>query len=271
MKAIGYGRASGYGQESRGYSLEDQRAGIELFCKQNGIELVDFFIETESAATIKARPVFKTALRAVYNDSEVTALVIMNLDRHSRSVFDAEIIKRGLAKRGKRLISVQEQYLTPIHAVDPEFKDYLEAAMQHRMVEAEQERRRIRRRCIRGKKAKEARGGWVGYRPPYEYDVVQGELVPNFERAMIRRHATRLRICFEWTYQRISDYLNGDNRLTNPDGSRGRVFPPPHERETLKKRTRPRQRGTGLWTANSVYKLLNSYRGTQNKGRVKAS
>jgi len=275
MKAIGYGRASTNGQEAKGYSLEDQQESIKRFCAQNGIELADLLIETESAATIKDRSIFKKALLQVYTTPEIDALIIMNLDRHSRTVFDYEIIKRGLAKRGKKLISVQEQFLTPVHAVDPEFEDYLESARQHRMVDAEQERKRTRRRCIRGKKAKEQRGGWIGFRPPFECDVVQGALVVNFERSTVLRHMRRLRNWLGWTYGKIANYMNGSNDLPNRSGDgRGRVFPPPHARDPLKKRNKPLKKGCGVWSACTVYNLVGNPRERDwdsRKGRVKAS
>lgn len=264
MKAVGYPRVSTMGQDSNGYSLEDQVTCIEKFCAEKGIELVAHFMEIESAATMTNRPAWKGALKLVYNSPDIEFVVITNLDRHSRSVLDAEIVKRGLSKRGKRLLSVQEQYLTPIYDSDPEFGDYLESAMQHRMVEAEQERKRIRRRVLRGKKAKSARGGWIGFRPPYEYDVVQGELVLNAERSAVVRLMRRLR---KWTgisYRRIAAYLNA------------KEIPPPHARKTLRDRQRPPLRGTGLWTDSSVFNLLktNSDRdwGAESgrKGLVKA-
>lgn len=244
MKAFGYPRVSTMSQDSSGYSLEEQVASIEAFCKQQGIELAAHFLEVESAATLKARPSFKAALKAVYNDPTIDAIIITNLDRFSRSVLDAEVVRQALARRGKRLISIQEQYLTPTAGVDPEYEMYLESAFQHRMVEAEAERKRIRRRSLTGKKAKQDAGGWIGFRPPFEYDVIQGDLVQNFERALILRHMRRLRNWLGWSYQKIADYLNA------------KEIAPPHARQSLKKRQRPLQKGNGKWIQNSVRNLL---------------
>ena len=252
------------GQDSKGYSLEDQVTCIEKFCQENGIELVAHFMEIESAATMKDRPAFKGALKHVYNSPNIEALVITNLERYSRSVLDSEIVKRGLSKRGKRLLSVQERYLTPMYDSDPEFEDYLESAMQHRMVEAEQERKRTRRRSLRGKKAKQAKGGWIGSRVPYEYDVVESDIVLNQERARVLRHIRRLRFWLQWSCPRIAEYLNGRNK-------KGFVYLPPHAKPRQKQRQRPNVVGTGKWTKNSVYHILRPGCGWEDrKGMVTA-
>lgn len=246
MRAVGYPRVSTNGQDYRGQSLGDQISQIEQFCESQGIQLVAHFLEVESAATVSARPSFKAALKHLYH-SDVDAIIVTNLDRHSRSVLDAEIIRRSLAKRGKRIISIQEQYLTPFgQDVDPEFEDYLESALQHRMVEAEQERKRIRRRTIRGRKAKANKGGWIGFRPPYEYDVIQGELVLNWERHLTIRHIRRLRKYLGWGFPRIANYLN--DRLDR--------FPAPSSREPIKKRQRPSQFNSGRWNRGSLHKMF---------------
>jgi site-specific DNA recombinase len=250
MKVIGYPRVSTLAQDSRGYSLNDQVTAIESFCRKEGLTLTAHFVEVESAATLKDRPNFRAALKHLFN-SDAEAIIITNLDRFSRSVLDGEVIRQALARNGKRLISIQEQYLTPTRAGDPDHDEYLQTAFQHRMVEAEAERKRIRRRILTGKKAKSESGGWIGFRPPYEYDVIQGELVINPERAAIVRYIRRLRYWMGWTYEAIAVFLNE------------KQVPPPHARRPLKKRQRESgfpQRGTGAWTMNSVYNILRRMR-----------
>lgn len=242
MKAAGYPRVSTGAQELSGFSLDDQVASIERFCKENNIQLVAHFMEQESAATIRNRPSFKAAMRFVLKNPDIDALVVSNLDRFSRSVLDAELIRGALAKHGKKLISVQEQYLTPV--LERHEDDYMEAALQHRMVEAEQERKRIRRRFLRGKKQKVQNGGWAGFRPPFEYDVIQGELVLNPERAKTVKLISRLRN-LGMTYIEIADYLNGANRWK-------KIWQPPHAKVPQRKRNRPPKLGTGKWTRYNV-------------------
>lgn len=240
MRAIGYPRVSTHGQERNGYSLEQQVSSIERFCHSKGIELTAHFMEQESAATIRNRPSFKAAMRHVFNSPDIDAIIVTNLDRFSRSVLDAELVRQAFEKRGKKLISIQEQHLTPLVASEDSDEDYLLAARQHRMVEAEQERKRTRKRLVIGKRQKSQGGGWIGFRPPFEYDVIQGELVYNMERARVIRHMFRIRKYIGLSYRQIAAYMNGRNGLMNPDGTRGRIFlPPAIARQPVRKRRTP--------------------------------
>lgn len=262
LRAIGYPRVSGTVQGESGYSLGDQVKVIEEYCARNDIELVAHFREVESAATVNKRPGFKAALQTLYR-TQVDILLVTNLDRHSRSMLDFEIIKRAMARHGKRIVSIQEQYLTPLAGVMPD-DDYLEAVLQHRMVDAESERKRIYKRCWRGRSRKVEEGGWKGHRPPYEYDVVQGELVQNTERWRIVRHMVRLRSLkkangrplFSW--DALAQYFNGDNNMVDPvSGQRGRRFPVSTDKMTVKKRLTPyKVPRLGLWYGATCRRIV---------------
>ena len=266
LRAIGYPRVSGESQGHSGYSLGDQVKAIEEFAERNNIELVAHYMEIESGSTIHKRPGFKAALKHCYHDAGIDCIIFSNLDRYSRDSLGAELIRRSMKARGKKLISVQESYLTPVRGYDNggsgEEDDYLEAAIQHRMVEAEQERKRIVRRCQRGKDKKIAGGGWGGHRPPYECDVIQGELVLNPDRARIIRHIVRLRKLrnFDGSHvfslQAIADYLNGKNNLIDPiTGQVGRKFPRYFDRQLVRKRIKPRLQ-LNLWNREGIRKIV---------------
>lgn len=255
IKAVGYLRVSSAGQFGKGHSLEAQAKDMEEFCRDNGITLVAHYREVESAAAVSTRPIFKAALRHVYGDPTITLIIFNNLDRMARNVIDNELIRQALAKRSKQIISVQQRYLTPLD-FQKEDEDLI-AALQHAAVDNERERKKIKKRFMRGRQQKVENGGWGGHRPPYEFDVVQGELVINKERARILRHIVRLRKMDIYSVQEICNYLNGHNRLRNPDGSIGRVFPPPSARQSLRKRTGgyikpPADR----WTAPTLWAIL---------------
>lgn len=256
IKAVGYPRVSGAGQHAKGHSLEAQAADIEEFCRQNNIHLVAHYREVESAKAVASRPVFKAMLRHAYKDPEITLIIFNNLDRYARNVIDNELVRQALAKKGKQIISVQQKYLTPL-TPDQEDED-LVAALQHAAVDNERERKKIKKRFLRGKQQKVENGGWAGHRPPYECDVVQGELVINKERAAILRHIKRLHKLGSLSLPQICEYLNGNNRMLNPDGTRGRIMPAPGTRVGLRKRTggyikKPR----GVWTVGTLWGILN--------------
>jgi DNA invertase Pin-like site-specific DNA recombinase len=261
--AVGYPRVSGAGQGEKGYSLEDQVKQIEAFCHNNGIELRAHFREVESAKTVAERPTFKAALRHLY-ESGADYLIVTNLDRFSRSVFDAEALRRSMERRGKKLIAVQQRYLTPLND-DPDEEDELIAARQKASIEAELERKKIRRRCLSGKRQKAAIGGWTGHAPWYEVDVIRGRPVPNKERMRVVRLILRLRRVGAATpqpmsFQKIADFLNGKNNLANLDGTRGRVFLSPREaREPIRQRRIPRRHVRSKWTMETVRRIFQNY------------
>lgn len=262
LRAIGYPRVSGTVQGENGYSLGDQVAAIEGYCTNGGIQLVAHFREVGSAKDMGNRPSYLAALDFLYRDN-ADVMVVTNLDRHSRSLLDSELVKRELAKHGKRLISIQEQFLTPIGGLTDD-DDFIEGALQHRMVDAEQERKRIYKRCWRGRTRKANQGGWMGHRPPYEYDVVQGELARNEERWRYVRHLFRIsklkrrngRKLFSW--RALAAYMNGENNLIDPaTGQRGRRFPAEKERVTQRKRLTPYiRKREGLWDTTTCRRMV---------------
>ena len=260
LLALAYIRVSTDGQAD-GQSLEQQNAEVEQYCRDNDLKLLATFPEIESAATISKRPAFKEAVRML-NASKADYIVCANLDRFSRNLLDFELIRRSLERKGKGILSTQQSFLTPINK-SKDFDFRLQAQAQREMIEAEVERWKIRERCLKGRTRKVAQGGWWGHRPPYEFDVKQGELVINPDRQRtikgLIRLITRLRK-LGWTYKRVAEYLSGHNGLFNPDGTRGRRYPILSTRDVLRKR-RNGQTDTGQrdWVQSTVFKLVRGY------------
>ena len=186
---------------------------------------------------------FLAATRHLRND-ESDILVFCNWDRFARSTIDNELIRKSLAKYGKRLISTQQQFLAT--GFDPEDDFELEAAIAHAAVDNEKERRRLLNRLHRGMAEKISQGGWGGHRPTYEYDVVQGELVLNRQRWQVVKKIIRLRKWAGWSFQRITDHLN-ENRI--PAYSARKII----NRRVLRART---QRTDGKWAMRSVATIV---------------
>ena len=91
-------------------------------------------------------------------------------------------------------------------------------------------------------------GGWGGHRPPYEYDVIQGELVLNVGRWKIIRKIVRLRGWCDMTYEGIADHLND------------REIPGYSARMTVRKRTKNAvQRTDGKWPWRTVANIINQW------------
>jgi DNA invertase Pin-like site-specific DNA recombinase len=85
MKAIGYMRVSTGEQGKSGLGLEAQQADIELFCQQNGIELMRLVSEVATAkGNYRRRKLLNEVLLQCKKDK--CAIVVSKLDRLSRDV-----------------------------------------------------------------------------------------------------------------------------------------------------------------------------------------
>ena len=243
--AIGYVRCSTEKQEREGYSLTQQVQEIEQYCRDQGMLLVAIFREIESAKSASGRPLFQAAIRhLLHNHSDI--LVFTNWDRFARNTIDNELIRRSLAQKGKRLIATQQHFLST--SFDPEEDEELEAALAHAAVDNEKERKKIRKRLVRGRRQKISQGGWNGHRPPYEYDIIQGEPVLNIGRWQVIRRIVRLRKWRGMTYRQIAEYLNSQKI----PGYSGRI--------TIKRRSKNKcQRSDGTWASRSVAKIITDW------------
>ena len=79
MKAIGYMRVSTGEQGKSGLGLEAQQADIELFCQQNGIELIRLVSEVATAkGNYRRRKLLNEVLLQCKKDK--CAIVVSKLD-----------------------------------------------------------------------------------------------------------------------------------------------------------------------------------------------
>ncbi len=201
---IGYIRVSSDGQASDGQGLEIQRDEIEKYCTRSGIELVHIFEDVQSGESADKRKGLQAALKMLEVDS-VSALVVHKQDRFTRSVYDAEAIKRQIKAMGKKLIFTSD----PIDLSS----DDGEMMFQFKAVFAEYERKQINRRCKAGQARKAAMGGYAGGPPPFGYDVANGELVRNEHQLKILEIMQELK-GYGYKYEYISDYLNSSGSTT---------------------------------------------------------
>ena len=186
-------------------------------------------------------------------------ILVTNLDRATRSISDYQRLSRILRQKGKRLIFTQQSYLTPLQSdPDDEVEDFLWQARQTEVLRAEGEKRIIRRRSIKGRQRKFEVGGWIGHRPPYGYQALRGKLYEDPEQQFVLRLIRRLTNWVEPSNYWIARYLDGDNGLLNPDGTRGRAFPPPSAKPPVRDRRRPLTKQlTGKWSQGTVWRIVN--------------
>lgn len=195
---VGYIRVSSENQVREGHGLDVQKEGIEKYCITNNLNLLYVFEDVQSGESAEKRKGLQAALKMLESDN-VMALVVHKQDRFTRSVYDAEVIRKQLKERGKILLTVTD-------SIDWS-TDNGEMLYQFMSVFAEYERKQIRKRCVAGYLRKVENGGYAAGHPPFGYDAVKGELVVN--ELEIRAMGVIKEMRDSGLYFRvIADYLN---------------------------------------------------------------
>lgn len=99
MKSLyAYIRVSTTKQGEHGVSLQEQRAAIERYALQHGVDIAEWFEEVQTAAK-RGRPVFSRMLRLLQR-GKAEGVVIHKIDRSARNLKDwadlGELIDRGI-------------------------------------------------------------------------------------------------------------------------------------------------------------------------------
>ena len=107
-RTIAYLRVSTAGQADHGVSLDAQRAKVEAYAALYDLELVDVAVDAGISAKSLDRPALSGAL-ARLESGEVEALLVVKLDRLTRSVVDLGSLVDRCNREGWALLSVGEQ------------------------------------------------------------------------------------------------------------------------------------------------------------------
>ncbi|MFZ2957681.1 MAG: recombinase family protein [Candidatus Ozemobacteraceae bacterium] len=172
MKAIGYIRVSTEEQAESGLSLAHQRAKIEAYSMAMDLELVAVLEDAGKSAKNLNRPGMSKALEMI-RTKEADALIILKLDRLTRSVKDLGLLVETFEKTGAALISVQDSINTTT-AAGRLVLNVLGSVAQW-------EREAIGERTAAALSVKRERGEKTGGTAPYGYDLAENgrSLVPN--------------------------------------------------------------------------------------------
>ncbi len=108
MKALGYVRVSTEDQFNQGVSLGAQTEKVKAYASLYDIELVEIIIDAGVSAKTLDRPGLNRAL-GMLEAGEAEALVIVKLDRLTRSVRDLDYLLENYFGDRFSLMSVQEQ------------------------------------------------------------------------------------------------------------------------------------------------------------------
>ena len=107
QRTIGYVRVSTEDQRTNGCSLDAQKARIAAFALATGRELDEVVIDAGQSAKSLARPGIACVLEGV-KSGEIGTVIVLKLDRLTRSVRDLSDLLDLFAKKGAALVSVGE-------------------------------------------------------------------------------------------------------------------------------------------------------------------
>jgi site-specific DNA recombinase len=83
---FGYVRVSTAKQGEKGVSLQEQRNAIQTYAQRQGLSILEWFEERESAAK-RGRPVFATMMRQL-GLGKAQGVIIHKIDRGARNLKD---------------------------------------------------------------------------------------------------------------------------------------------------------------------------------------
>lgn len=202
-RAVYYLRVSTAGQVEDGTSLETQKAWCLAEIERRGWEPVGEFIERGESGADATRPEWNRLLRAA-RDRQFDAVFVFDLDRFSRDILLGIGATRDLRALGIALHDAKNP-ATNAAAEDEEFLTGL------RMLWAQEERRKIRERTVRGQRARGHQGYWPGGTPPYGWRL-EGHKPARPVRDEAEHETFMLMVDLlvrkRWNCGKIADHLN---------------------------------------------------------------
>ncbi len=235
-RVVGYARVSNDSQRDN-TSLDVQLESIQRYCSQNGHELIGFYEDVESGASMAKRIGLQWALQRLAN---ADALLVYRLDRLTRSVKDSEHIKEIILAQGKLLLSVHDS--TDLETDNGEFLYSVMSAIN------QLERKRILSRAKSGIDKKRNEGRYYGGSPSYGYAALNGCLVelPHEQRiiaeirdkffeqgwsvGMIARNLNERgvpsKMRRKWSRDTINRIICGDSQIVRTQRTFGNLLPP---------------------------------------------
>jgi len=92
LKVLAYIRVSTNRQAVHGYSLEAQETHLKNYAEGHDLEIVETFIEDESAFTSGKRPEFKKMCTRLRRSKDVNAVLCYKQDRLQRNLTDYALL-----------------------------------------------------------------------------------------------------------------------------------------------------------------------------------
>ncbi len=194
MQLIGYVRVSSDSQEDN-TSLVEQQERIHYYCAAMGHKLIETRSEVASGSNMN-RPILQTIIDSLPN---IDGIIVLKLDRLSRSVLDTVKLISELNQDDKNLVAVEQQLDTSSSSgrlfvnIMASFSEY--------------ERELINERTQGGRKYKASKGGYAYGKPRFGMKAVNKELIEDEEQQrtikVIKNHRRSGKSFYE-----IAKYLN---------------------------------------------------------------
>ncbi len=236
-----YSRVSTDDQADRGYSLPSQIEACRQYAERLGYSVIAELREDESGATPIADRRQGRQLTRIIGRHEVDTVVVHQVDQLSRDIVDLLVTVRSWLQAGIEI------YTLDVGRVESE----LDIVLVIKGWQGSDERKKIRERSMRGKRAKAQSGRVIGGRPPYGYRHTRdrnGSIV-SFEP--VEDESRIVSLIFQW-------YVSGDEsgkRLSAGEIARKlsamRVPTPGEVRKGC-----PRKRGAGMWQPVAVLDII---------------
>ena len=240
-RAVVYARVSTDDQADKGYSLPSQLDACRSYAEQLGYEVVAEFRDDHSGAIpVSERPQGRH-MNDLIRSRQVDAVIVHQVDRLSRDIVDLLMSVRNWLQVGAE-----------VHALDVgQIESELDIVLVIKGWQGSDERKKIRERSMRGKRAKARSGRVVGTRPPYGYQHVRDENGKTVTFEPVEEQAKIVRLIYQW-------YVNGDE--TGKRLSAGKIAKRLSEMRLLTPgEINPgyhRKRKSGMWHACVVLDII---------------
>ncbi len=214
-----YLRVSTDRQAEHGQGLDIQRATIRHWAEENGHQIVLWTHDAGISGSngLDDREGLFDAISAV-QDGTAEGIVVYKLDRLARDFVLQETLLAMVWKAGGRIYSCssgEDGFLDPDGSTEDPSRTMVRQILG---VIAEYERSMIRLRMRAGKLAKRARGGYLGGRVPFGYELdADGSLVESEREQAALKRMTELRSGGK-SLQAICDILTAEGFPTKHGG-----------------------------------------------------
>lgn len=174
--AVIYARFSSHSQNEQ--SIEGQLRDNHAWAKQQGVTVIEEYVDRALSGTRDARPDFQRMIKDA-SKRQFNMVIVWKLDRFARNRYDSAIYKAQLKKYGVRVVSVKENISDSPEGIILE--GLLESMAEYYSANLSQNIRRGQRDSI-------AKGRFCGGTVPYGYKAVDGKLVIDEKTAPYVRY-----------------------------------------------------------------------------------